>query len=324
MRSKSTIVAAGLVLALILALSLTGCIRRASRNAASSPGDREETFTWEGRQRAYLLHLPPAYDGKTPLPLVMVLHGGLGNANSVAEMSVMSAKADRESFIAVYPDGSGRAEDRLLTWNGGYCCGYALNNNVDDVGFLGALIEELTTTMPADPHRIYLTGISNGAIMAYRLAAERCDLIAAVAPIAGAVGGQPPPGELPWSIPRPAQPVSVIAFHGKRDNNVPYDGGQGSQALTEVVHLSVSQSINFWVNADGCYSVPTTTTSANGNIVASTYTGGRDGSEVVLYTILDGGHAWPGGNSYTGGDAPTRDIVATDLMWTFFAAHPKQ
>ncbi len=325
MKSKRILRAiALLVAALLFVAALPGCRRlRDGGGASTAAGDREETFTWDGAQRTYLLHLPPAYDGKTPLPLVMVIHGGLGNANNIAETSGMSAKADREGFIAVYPNGSGRAEDRLLTWNGGYCCGYAMNNNIDDVGFLGALIEQLENTMPADPHRIYLTGFSNGAIMAYRLAAERSDLIAAMAPVSGAIGGQPSPGEPAWTIPRPAQPVSVIAFHGKRDNNIPYDGGQGSQALSDAVHSSVSQSINFWINADGSYSIPSTSTSANGNIIASTYTGGKNGSEVVLYTIVDGGHAWPGGNSYTGGDTPTRDISATDLMWDFFAAHPK-
>lgn len=309
----------------MLAVLAPGCRRpgRVSDGTTTGLGDREAAFDWDGQQRTYLIHTPPAYDGKALLPLVMVLHGGLGNASNVAGMTGMSAEADREGFIAVYPDGSGRAEDRFLTWNGRHCCGYALRNDVDDVGFLGALIEELEATASVDPRRVYVAGLSNGAIMAYRLAAERSDLITAVAPVAGSIGGQPSPGEPERVVPRPAQPVSVIAFHGKRDENLPYDGGQEPQGLTDAVHYSASRSIDFWVDADGCCPVPTTGTGAGGNIIISTYTGGRNGSEVVLYTIVDGGHAWPGGGSWPGGDTPTRDIDATGLMWDFFAAHPK-
>lgn len=97
----------------------------------------------------------------------------------------MDRLADRESFIAVYPNGNGRFGKRLLTWNAGTCCAYLVINNVDDVGFVRALVATLAEKVPIDRRRVYATGLSNGAMMSHRLAAEAADLIAAVAPVAG-------------------------------------------------------------------------------------------------------------------------------------------
>jgi polyhydroxybutyrate depolymerase len=132
-------------------LVLVACARARIANTPTAPsartfipGDSTQSLTFAGRERAYLVHLPrPAAIGNSPLPLVIVLHGGGGNAASAAKMTGLSALADKENFIVVYPDGTGRLDDRLLTWNSGNCCGYALDNQVDDVGFIRALIEKL-------------------------------------------------------------------------------------------------------------------------------------------------------------------------------------
>ena len=276
-------------------------------------GNSTQSFTFAGRERAYLVHLPPAI-GNSPLPLVLVLHGGGGNAANAARMTQMSALADKENFIVVYPNGSGRLDDTLLTWNSGNCCGYALDNSVDDVGFIRALIEKLQRDYPIDARRVYATGISNGGMMSYRLACELSDKIAAIAPVAGALNVEC----------KPAQPVSVIAFHGTNDQNVPYNGGVGSKSIDPHPRTdqSVAYALTFWSQFDQC--APTPRRDERGSIVHDTYANCANGTGVELYTINGGGHAWPGGDRLTVLlDAPTQEISATELMWKFFKQHPK-
>jgi len=150
------------------------------------PGDYEQSLTFGGRERRYLLHLPPSIRGAQPLPLVIVLHGGANTPEMAERMSGMSPKADSAGFIVAYPQGTTTPNDQLYTWNAGTCCGYALDNNVDDVGFIRALIEQLQAEYSIDPKRIFVNGISNGGMMAYRLGCELSDKLAAIAPIAGA------------------------------------------------------------------------------------------------------------------------------------------
>jgi polyhydroxybutyrate depolymerase len=306
-------------------------------------GDEEKSFEFQGRRRTYIVHMPPGHDRSSAMPLVIVLHGGVVNAFFTAYNTGMNSTADREGFIAVYPNGTGRLEDRILTWNVGFGFGYALRNNVDDVGFLRELIERMVSEYGADPGRVYATGISNGGIMSYRLASEASDLVAAVAPVAGASAGRQRPGSPLVVFPAPARPVSTIAFHGMQDRFIPYGGGKGA-GLTNAVYLPVQDSINLWVGYDGCAPTPDAWTSPSGNIIRHWYGGGREGSEVVLYTIRDGGHSWPGGVSPVGGapgmspdstargsrlqrrfanriGATTREISANDLMWEFFQRH---
>jgi len=268
-----------------------------------------------GSERTYLLHLPPVYDGKRSLPLVIVLHGGGGNAPGAVHMTGFSEKADKEGFVVVYPNGSGRLKTRLLTWNSGNCCGYALDNDVDDVGFIRALIDEVVKTRAVDPKRVYVTGMSNGGMMTYRLACELSDKIASAAPVAGALN---------LENPHPTHPVSMIIFHGTADEHVLYEGGEPIKKVDphRRVDKSVSYAVNFWVKQDGCSETPER--EEKGNIRMEIYRGGKEGTEVALYTVKGGGHAWPGGESYLLGAEPTKEISATDLMWDFFVRHPKK
>jgi polyhydroxybutyrate depolymerase len=279
------------------------------------PGDHELTLSAGGRERTYLLHLPPVYDGKRLLPLVIVLHGGGGNAEGAVRMTGFSGKADKEGFVVVYPNGSGRLKTRLLTWNSGNCCGYAMDKDVDDVGFIGALIDELVNTRAIDPKRVYVTGMSNGGMMTYRLGCELSDKIAAIAPVAGALNVENC---------QPSSPVSVIIFHGTADEHVLYNGGEPIRKVDRHYRAdkSVAYAVSFWVKHDSCSETPRRT--EKGNIRTEIYDGGKDGSEVVLYTVNGGGHAWPGGQAYLLGTEPTKEISATDLMWDFFVRHPKK
>jgi polyhydroxybutyrate depolymerase len=246
--------------------------------------------------------LPPSYDGYSPLPLVLVLHGATESPEGVEQLSGMSAEADERQFIAVYPRGTGR----LPTWNAGNCCGHALQNQVDDVGFLRLLIGKLEQNYSIDPKRIFATGISNGAMMSYRLACELSDQIAAIAPVEGAQN-------LPC---HPSNPVSLIIFHGTADHLVPYHGGSTPfQIGPKRSDISVAETIGFWVKENGCSATPAHEETAA--LHTTKYSDCTSGRTVELYTIQCGHHLWPG--APLSGNA----VPATDLMWSFFAEHAR-
>ena len=298
---------------IILISFLSGCIQK------------RQVITHDGLQRSYILHLPSSYNPNDSYPLVLVFHGGGGNAESMQEISNFTQKADDENFIVVYPDGTGKLKRRLLTWNCGFCCGYALENNIDDIGFIRDLIEHLQEKYEINPNMIYATGLSNGGIMSYYLGAELSDIFAAIAPVAAQIGGQATLQEKLWRIPEPNYPVSVIAFNGMNDSRVPYDGGQSIDNDTAVYSwMSTNESIQFWVNQNQCHSIPQRNISSSRNIIIDTYSGGKNNTEVQLVTIVNGTHCWPGGQKgWRNGDEPTKEISATDLIWDFFENHPK-
>lgn len=277
-------------------------------------GDSVRTLMHNGFERSYILHVPPSYDGTHSIAVVLVFHGGGGNAEHAMRLTGFNLVSDQAGFLAVYPNGTGRFRDIFLTWNGGLCCGYAQKINADDVGFVRALIADLQSFANIDTKRIYATGISNGGIMSYRLACEASDLIAAIAPVAGT-----------QNVTRcePKEPVSIIHFHGTNDNHLPYQGGVGSESLTGVHYTSVADSIQFWLEYNQCPSTPEVENFADIQHLA--YSGCASGSAVELYTIIGGGHAWPGSGipAWRGGDQPTKTIDASRIIWEFFVAHAK-
>ena len=280
--------------------------------------DPQFTLTIGDRRRSCLVHLPKGYDGQTPLPLVVVFHGGGGNASGAVRMTGMDSKADRENFIVAYPNGTGPQANLFLTWDTWDCCGTALDQHVDDVGFVRALVGRLENDYNIERKRIYATGLSNGGMMTYRVGCELSDIFAAIAPVAGA---------LDTDEFHPAQPVSVIIFHGTADKHIRYDGGvplASADFRHRRVDKPVSYAVGCWVKQDHCNPAPTRT--ETGHIVHDVYHGGANGTAVELYTISGQGHAWPGGRKglrFGNVDAPTTEISATDLMWDFFVKHPK-
>ena len=239
---------------------------------------------------------------------MLAFHGVGLDANEMIRISGFNIQSDASEFIVVYPEGTGATK----SWNGGYCCGVAAKNNVDDVGFVRALIGNISTTINIDPKRIYATGFSNGAILTYRLACELSDLIAAVGPVSATQVLQD------MQSCQPGRPVPVIHFHGTEDDPNPYNGGE---TLGGFQFVSVDTAIQFWVAFDGCSPQPQT--SESGNIRIDIYTSCESGSTVELYTIEEGKHAWPGGeavNQMMG--EPNMEISATSLMWEFFTSHP--
>ena len=281
------------------------------------PGDHTLSLAVGGLQRSAIVHIPPQYDRTVAMPVVLAFHGGGANADTMVRFSGLNDKADEAGFIAVYPNGTGRLQ-RMLTFNGGNCCGQAAANGVDDVECTRRLLDEVAGACSIDPKRVFATGMSNGGIMAYRLASELSDRIAAIAPVGGPMGTKGC---------RPGRPVSVIHFHGTDDAFAPFQGGRG-RGLSGTSFFSVDHSIAAWVEADGCDPTPVTirlpdTTDDGTSVTRTTYGQGKDGAEVVLIVIQGGGHTWPGREPRLASlGKTTRDISANDLMWDFFQRHP--
>lgn len=278
---------------------------------------RTRSLVVGGRRRTYHVHAPPRHDPQTPAPVVLVLHGSTMNGPFMAWFSGLNAKADAAGFLAVYPNGTGPGLS--YTWNGGNCCGSAMRENVDDVAFVRALLDDLARVYRMDPGRVFATGISNGAVLAYRLASELSDRIAAIAPVAGPMG---------TAACAPQRPVPVLHFHGTEDEFAPFRGGIGPRSLSGTNFTSVEQTIRTWVKANGCREEPVVeelpdTAKDGTRVVRQTYGGGGDGAEVVLVVIEGGGHTWPGrplAESVLG--KATRNVSANELMWEFFEKHP--
>lgn len=299
---------------LFLFLAALACARQGNVPADKGlpAGEMSRTVMHGERERSYLLYVPGSVNWDAPVSVVFVFHGGTGNAESAVRMSGFNAVADQYGFLVVYPNGTGRLSDEIiLTWNGGTCCGYAQAENVDDVGFVRAMVADLQSLVTLDMKRMYATGMSNGGMLSQRLGCEAADVFAAIAPVAGTLNFAPC---------APTEPVSVLMFHGTDDQNLPYEGGVGQDSLVGVDFASVADSVSVWTTANGCAS--TSEMEAFDDIEHESWTGCA--APVELYTILGGGHAWPGGErGRPEADAPTQTISASELIWEFFAAHPK-
>jgi polyhydroxybutyrate depolymerase len=296
-----------------------------SAAAALDPGDHEFTLRHQELRRSYLVRVPPQAAERKPLPVVINFHGGGSNAKTQKWYSRMDESADRDGYVAVYPNGTGILAEQLLTWNAGTCCGWAVMYRVDDVGFVLALLDDLARRTPLDRARVYLTGLSNGSMMAYRVAAEAAHRVAAVAGVAGAM-----------TLPRfaPALPVPVLHIHSVDDRRALYDGGLGlafPMTDTRVFHQPVDAMLGKWLAHNGCPAQPQVSGPVAGNAGGEdathtatryAYTPCRAGSEVVLWRLTGAGHVWPGGRQdflplLLG--PGTTVIDANREMWRFFS-----
>ncbi|MBI5578070.1 MAG: hypothetical protein HY895_02875 [Deltaproteobacteria bacterium] len=289
-------------------------------------GLSRESIRYSNADRHYLISMPSTYSPEQLYPLLMVLHGGGGNAEQVLQSSDLVQRAEKEGWILVCPAGSGRLP-QMLTWNVGFGFGYALERHTDDIGFVRHLVATLKSAYAIDPNRIFATGISNGGILCHMLAGHLSDQIAAIAPIAATAGGRAK-GQASWTIPpSPRHPVSVISFNGALDLSIPLEGGwqKKSWAHDPVEVWSVRQTTQFWVNHNKCNPSAVQEKSAVGQYERYVYPGGIGGSEVVQYVLLNQGHAWPGGKKgFRLGDAPSPNLSANELMFEFFKSHPKK
>ncbi|HZZ71441.1 MAG TPA: PHB depolymerase family esterase [Pirellulales bacterium] len=282
-----------------------------------SVGDHHRTLFHGNRERTYLVHVPADYDGASAWPVVLAFHGGATDAAAMARFSNLDEQADRSRCIAVYPNGTGRRE-HLLTWNAGNCCGYAMWNEVDDVGFVGAIIDQLAREANVDLRRVYAVGMSNGGMLAYRLASELSARIAAIGSIAGPMA---------TATCAPARPVPLIHFHGTHDEFAPFAGGIGARSIVRSYKYSVAYTMEQWIGANRCAREPEverlpSTATPDLPVVRHRYRAGRDGAEIDLYIIENGGHTWPGNPPRVQFLGPcTQNISANALLLEFFLRH---
>lgn len=295
------------------------------QSPADAPKLSEETLDHGGRSRRFLVH---DFSGGKRAPVVIVLHGGGGHPENASDMSQFDAIAAREHFIAVYPGGTGGTPGgRLLTWNTGHCCAYARENKVDDVGFIAAMIDALVASGRADPKRVYVTGMSNGAMMSHVLGRELPDRIAAIAPVVGAVFGDEPPAK---------GPVPAIIFVGQDDKTVPGAGGaiggnRGGRLIATSARPPADRDVardvaqaDYWVKANGCTSAPVESFDRQNRPVEIRWTCPGN-ADVQFFRVANNGHAWPGGKAGRAeADQPTRAFSASETMWRFFRDHPKK
>ena len=289
------------------------------------------TLEHAGRTREYIVHVPASYDGISSWPVVLAFHGGGGTNTSFIRETNLNTTADRYGFIVVYPLGTGiQLRGKTLgTWNTGKCCGYAKENNVDDVGFVAALIDQLQKDFSIDTKKIFATGYSNGALMSYRLACELSDKIAAIAPVAG----HDSLNSCNWT-----RPVPIIHFHGTSDPTFIYEGGICGGLFNKIYNLpnqedstwacpSVTRYIRDWASHNQCVLNSQVTLQKNAATCQS-YTSCAEGADITLCSLQGAGHTWPGGEYASdsksfkeGVGAINYDISANELMWEFFAKH---
>ena len=292
-------------------------------DAKLTAGDHTRTLRVGELERRYCVYIPKKYDASKATPVIVVFHGGGGNPESMIRLTGMNAKADEMGFLVVYPFGTDKLANALLTFNGGECCGYAMENKVDDVGFTRELLDDLAKVANVDADRVFATGLSNGGIMAHYLASELSDRIAAIAPVGG---------PLMLEALHNNRPVPVIHFHGTADAFAPFNGGFGKGFLGRngiTKFRSVDHNIQNWVKANGCKTEPEITALPDKaddgmKVTRKTWSGGKEDCEVVLIEIEGGGHTWPGQKPIVSllGES-TMDISANDLMWEFFQRHPR-
>jgi polyhydroxybutyrate depolymerase len=291
------------------------------------------TLTFDGIKRDYRLHVPPAAMYGQPLPLVLNLHGATQNAQLEEITSDMDPNADMNGYLVAYPDGTRIskvltpdpiAKNAQYGWNAGQCCGLPVTKHINDDGFLLKVIADVAARTPVDLRRVYMTGISNGGMMAYAMAADASDHIAAISSVSGQV-------EIP--VIHPSRAVPTMEFHSVND---PIAKFNGTPNANPALRLSVRQGIDQWVKADGCSTKPNTgativgaagSVSAGESATPITYTHCRSGAEVALWRFTGSGHVWPGSPFNMGPKknwilaGVGRGIIlvnANETMWQFF------
>ncbi len=263
--------------------------------------------------RWYEIALPARPKGA---PLILALHGGGGDPDQFAKASGLARAATRAGFAVAFPAGSGRRGERLLTWNGGYCCGYAARKGVADSGFLKAVIEDAANRFGVDGTGVYLTGMSNGSILAETFAAKNPGLVRAVAGVSGTMDTRRT---------RVAGKVPALIIHGTADTNVPYDGGRGTASLTRTDFASVASVVEAFLAPWGGVLAETSRSidrkDDGTSVIVTDY---QKGGRVVLrlMTVEGGAHHWPGGRKSRMGEGKTQEIDANTEILRFFAANP--
>jgi polyhydroxybutyrate depolymerase len=294
----------------VVAICVVGCgVRHVS---AASARDIPGTFRSGGMDRTYMLHVPAG----DPVGLVLSLHGGGGSGISQRALTGFDTVADGHNLLVIYPDGYDKS------WADGRGASPADRHHINDVAFLVGLVTKVQHDYGVAPGHVFVTGMSNGGFMSNRLACDRADVFAAVAPVAGTLGV--------GVACNPSQPVSVWEAHGTADPLVPFKGGavRGRGGLSH--SISADTMVDKWRSADGCQGDPAMEAlpDVRDGTVVHRYesTGCAANTEVVFYKIDRGGHTWPGGKQYLPKaiiGPTTRALDGSEAIAQFFLAHAR-
>jgi polyhydroxybutyrate depolymerase len=290
--------------------------------AAAAPGTHTLVLQQGGMRRTYLLHIPAAYRAAAPSALVLAFHGGGGHAEHMADDNNygLIGTSDREGFVIAFPNGFSKFPGgRFATWNAGGCCGDARDKGVDDVAFARAVVADIQARLHIDPRRVFATGMSNGGMMAHRLACDAPDVFRAVASVAGTDA---------TALCQPSQPVSVLHIHARDDDHVLFEGGAGPGAFRDASKVmafrSVAQTMSAWAQREHCSAAPARPLERPG-AYCEQYPGCAGGVQVQLCVTAQGGHAWPGAPSVRRGKpAASTALDANDVIWDFFRSSAAQ
>lgn len=297
---------------LSLAVVAVCCLGCGSQPKPPPPREQVATLDFGGLTRSYIVHVPP----NRPAGLVINLHGGGGTGRGQQVLTNFDAVADANDLLVVYPDGYDKS------WNDGRGASPADRRHVDDVGFLVALVAKLQQDFGIDHGHVFATGMSNGGFMANRLACDRADVFAGIAPVAGTLGV--------GVACRPSQPVAVLEIHGTADPVVPFNGGKmrGRGGVSTVV--SVPATVDRWRAANGCQGEPSQEqlSGAGDGTVVHRFTSApcASATEVLFFQVDNGGHTWPGGKQYLPKlvIGPTSRVFdASQVIAQFFAGHAR-
>ena len=298
-RPRAPRASASLATLAIVAIFLVACGGSSDRATVRPPSVQHRQLTLDGQSRSYRLFVPPTLDLDHESPLVLVLHGGGNTGESMVQTAQFDREASAGGFLVAYPEGLERS------WNAGFCCGRATVAGVDDIGFLIAMIDQVAADVKVDSGRVFAVGVSNGAMMAYRLACERSDRIAGVGSVAG---------YLPLHGCRSSTPVSILEIHGTADPLVPFEGGSLPPGAVADGLVPASTAVaESWASRNLCQSPPARETV--GVVRTTTWRSCEEGSVVRLVAIDGGGHIW-----FATGLGPTNGAIdATQAIWDFLS-----
>jgi polyhydroxybutyrate depolymerase len=307
-----------------LTCTLFGCTASLPKDVPSDPKTYKNKVDIRimGSRSSYLVHVPPAYETRSSLPLVVAIHGAFETAKDMEARTGFSDLADQEGFVVVYPNGFGLF-GLLQHWNAGHCCGKAAADGIDDVGFLVEVIADLKKRLAIDPKRIYMVGFSNGGMLALRFAAEKTDTLSALATVAATIGSTTAGHEPLWRMPNPVAPLPQIFFHGLADEAIPAQGGISPKRGGDQSFLAVDDSTDLWIRNNGCDPDPIIEDIRNGAVHIHTWQMCRQDAEVMLYLMENWGHVWPGLH-YTADlndENPLKDFDAAAIIWDFFKSN---
>ena len=263
-------------------------------------------------QREYLLYVPKSLPTGRAVPLVLFFHGGGGHMAQAARSYGWRETAEREAFVVAFPNGYSRFPGgRFASWNAGACCGDARDKQIDDIAFVQAVITDIQQQLPINPQRIFATGMSNGGMLAHRLACDMAGTFRAIAAVAGTDN---------TLACQPARPVSVLHIHALDDSHVLFQGGAGKDAFRDTRKItefrSVPDTIKRWQQRLQLQGAPQRVLTVPG-AYADLWQSDDGRTQLKLLVTSTGGHSWPGGKAQRG-KTPSKAIEANTLIWQFF------